>query len=76
MSESELLELWYTALRTPKGIEVEVTDVVRFRSYMYQARKKAGDERLDQLSLVASPVNPETHVWIAFRTIEVDDAQE
>lgn len=61
------LNLWYEALGTPLGVVVQTNDPERFRQRMYALRKEANDKMLDDLSLVVSPSNPGSHVWIVKR---------
>lgn len=75
MTESDCLELWYSALHSPKGLLVQTTDVERLRARLYSARKNADDERLEALMLIVSPTAPQSELWISFRTVEVEDGQ-
>lgn len=61
------INLWYEALGTPLGIVVQTNDPERFRQKMYAIRRECGDKSLDELSLVISPSNPTSHVWLVKR---------
>ncbi len=58
------LELLYSALATPIGIAITVSDFERARGKLYAARRASGDPALDALQLRRSPVHPEFEIWI------------
>lgn len=63
-----LLEMWYQALASPRGVCVRVDegDVEGVRQKLYAARREAADEDLKTLSLVISPTTP-NEIWIVKR---------
>lgn len=61
------INLWYEALGTPLGIVILTNDPERFRQKMYAIRRDSGDKSLDELSVVISPSNPGSHVWLVKR---------
>jgi hypothetical protein len=58
-----LLEYWYDALRSPRGILLEAKDRELARQQLYAARRAANDPDLEGLSIRFSPLDP-THLWI------------
>ena len=61
MTELELTELLYDALRTPLGTVIQTEDPERLRQKLYTIRKEFGD--FAQLSFVISPIN-RLDLWI------------
>lgn len=61
------INLWYEALGAPLGIVILTNDPERFRQKMYAIRRDSGDKSLDELSVVISPSNPGSHVWLVKR---------
>lgn len=59
-----LLELWYSAIRSPKGIVIETTDPERLKQQLYRTRTEACDEALNEVSILQSPTIPESHLWL------------
>lgn len=55
---------WYEALGSAFGIVVETSDPERYRAKMYALRKETNDPMLENISIVISPSNPATHVWL------------
>lgn len=55
---------WYEALGSALGIIVETSDPQRYRAKMYALRSEANDPMLEGISIVISPTNPATHVWL------------
>lgn len=66
-SAADLLALWYAALASAAGIVVETDDPERLRQKLYQVRAAAADQSLADLSLVISPLNPDSQVFIVKR---------
>lgn len=62
------LELWITALQSPKGIRIETNDRHLLKNQLYRARKDAGNPLLDTLCLIL-PIN-DAEIWIVKRTHE------
>jgi len=56
--EEPILNYWYRALHSPRGIEIVCSDVDGARSRLYTARKESRDEELDNISLCQSPFDP------------------
>lgn len=61
MTDLELTELLYDALRTPLGTVVQTEDPERLRQKLYAIRK--AHEDFAQLSFVISPING-LDLWI------------
>lgn len=70
MTDLDLTELLYDALRTPLGIVIQTEDPDRLRQRLYPIRK--GHEDFAQLSFVISPING-LDLWIVNKGNE--DAQ-
>jgi len=62
-----ILNYWYRALHSPEGIELIATDFDAVRQKLYMARREARDPDLDNLSICASPFDPD-RLWIVKRT--------
>jgi hypothetical protein len=62
-----LLDLLYRALHAEYGIVVTTNSIDRLRQKLYAVRRESGDEDLSLLSLVVSPTNPETELFILRR---------
>lgn len=58
------LQHWYEALGSAFGIVIETSDPERYRQRMYALRKEASDPMLEGISIVISPTNPASHVWL------------
>lgn len=67
-----LLELWYAALRSPKGIVVETTDPNRLKQQLYKVRTEACDESLNEIAILQSPTIPESHLWLVKKRPDPD----
>lgn len=61
-----MMEYLYQALRSERGICLQVSDPEKARSRLYTERRNAQDPDLDILSLVPSPTDP-TQLWIVKR---------
>lgn len=61
MTNLELTELLYDALRTPLGTVIQTEDPERLRQKLYAIRKESED--FTQLSFVISPING-IDLWI------------
>jgi len=59
-------ELWYQALASPFGIELQVNDTRKAMARLYKARDNAQDEDLKQISICESPFDP-TKLWLVKR---------
>lgn len=57
-----MLEFWYQALRSEKGIRLRTSDRDAVRQRLYKARRDATDQSLDNLSIVFPPEPDE--LWI------------
>lgn len=62
------INLWYEALGTPLGVVVQTNDPERFRQKMYALRRDSNDSSLEEISVVISPTNPGSHVWLVKRS--------
>ena len=58
-----MLEHWYNALRSDRGVVLRTTDREALRQKLYAARRDAADEALTPLSIVLSPTAND-EVWI------------
>jgi len=58
------LEILYTALGSPIGIECEAPDVAFAIQKLYKARRDAQDPDLDCLQFRRCPHAPDSKVWI------------
>lgn len=61
---SDELELLYTALGTPLGIAIKVSDYANAQSRLYRARAESGDPDLDRLQLRKSLADEANVIWI------------
>lgn len=61
MTDLELTELLYDALRTPRGTVIQTEDPERLRQKLYPIKKSSED--FTQLSFVISPING-LDLWI------------
>lgn len=64
MEQSALIEILYSALHSPLGLVVTVSDVKLAQQNFYKARKAAMDPELDILKIRVSPFLPEEELWI------------
>jgi hypothetical protein len=62
----DILHLWYSALSSPAGIEIEVSDFDAVRMRLYKARAEAKDTDLQGVALCASPFDP-MKLWLVKR---------
>lgn len=62
VTENELLEMMYDALRAEVGLEISTDDPERLRQKFYALRK--GHEELSALSFIQSPYDAKK-LWIA-----------
>ena len=65
-SSEGVTELWYQALASPYGIEVQTNDTRRLMTRLYNARKATQDQDLEQISLCESPFDP-LKLWLVKR---------
>lgn len=63
LNERSYLDLWYTALSTPFGVEIATSDFEPVRQALYRARVDSRDDDLKTLAVCQSPVDP-TLLWI------------
>lgn len=66
-----LLEFWYSALRSPKGVVIETDDPERLKQRLYKARTEAYDTDLDGVSIVQSPTTP-NQLWLVKKRPDTD----
>lgn len=64
--ESQMLELWYAALREDIGVVIETDDPDRCIQKLYAARRQAQDPDLNAISIVRSPTD-NFHLWLVKR---------
>lgn len=60
-----LIQHLYNALASEHGIILATPEPEKLRQKLYQVRKK--DPELECLSLVISPTNPESELWVVKR---------
>jgi hypothetical protein len=70
MTPPEYLALWYRALEAEFGIAIKCNDQALTRYDLYQARKAAGDPRLEALAIT---VMKDGTLWIVKRGVEMED---
>lgn len=58
-----MVEYWYNALRSERGVVIFSTEREKARQRLYAARAEAADPALEALSLVLSPTDP-NEIWI------------
>lgn len=58
-----MLEHWYSALASPRGIKLRVSDPEAAKRKLYKVRADANDLELKALALVPSPTEPDV-LWI------------
>ena len=61
-----LVEIWYQALNSPIGIELQTSDLSLVRNKLYNTRAKLQDEDLASVSICESPFDP-TRLWLVKR---------
>ena len=72
-SRASMLNLWYAAIPTPFGVEVDcVPDFETIRQRLYALRAEVKDEDLKDIALLQSPFDP-GRLWIVRK--EPSDAQ-
>ena len=63
-SNESFLNLWYAALASPYGIEVECTpDFETVRSKLYTVRAEVKDDDLKKIAVCQSPFDP-GRLWL------------
>jgi hypothetical protein len=76
MAKSPLtwLPLWTRALEVEIGIAFIINGVRRdyFRNTMYEARKAAGDPRLEDLIMFLPAAPHDNEIWICKKQVELD----
>lgn len=66
-SPDALANLWYEALSTPFGIEVQCSPSYEsVRTRLYTIRRELHDPDLDQISICQSPFDPD-RAWLVKR---------
>ena len=65
-SKESFLDLWYAALASPFGVEVDCSDFEQVRQALYRARQDARDEDLKALAVCQSPFDANL-LWIVKR---------
>jgi len=60
------LELWYQALHSEFGIEIQASNPEDARLKLYAERRKVQDSDLDGISICRSPFDPE-RLWLVKR---------
>lgn len=63
MSTEPSLELWYRALSSPFGIEIDSSSFEQVRAKLYHLRREAQDPDLEQIAICRSPFNPD-RIWL------------
>lgn len=58
-----MLEYWYSALASPCGIEITVSNVDLAKAKLYACRKEANDPDLARISVRVPPNKPQT-LWL------------
>jgi len=66
-----MLDLWYKALSSPVGVEIQCSDAEKIRQRLYAARAKVQDEDLSGLAVCVSPFDT-TKLWIIKKKISKD----
>ena len=61
-----MLEYFYDALTSPRGIFLECEDRYALRQKLYAERRASDDVQLSAISLVFSPLNPR-QLWLVKR---------
>lgn len=70
-----MLEHWYSALASPHGIKLSVSDIPTAQRKLYAARADSHDETLKVLALVPSPSTP-NEIWIIHAPKRVRDLNQ
>ena len=63
------LSFWYEALGSPLGVVIATDNPERFRQKLYALRREANDPMLKDISIVVSPSNPGSHLWLVKRKL-------
>lgn len=66
------LNLWYEALGSALGVVIQTDNPEKLRAKLYRLREQANDPMLASISIVISPTNPESHVWLVKRKANAD----
>lgn len=61
-----MLEYWYQAIASEKGIKLETNDILGLQRRLYKARAESADPELANLALVPSPTTS-NQLWIIKR---------
>lgn len=64
---TNFLEPWYEAQKRKIGVVIRTNKVDTCKSKLYAARADARDPSLAELSIIVSPIAPETELWIVRR---------
>lgn len=68
------LEPWYLALNARIGYVFETDRPKELIQRLYKARKESLDPRLEELSIIRSPVASDSQVWIVKRHVGTSEA--
>lgn len=75
MAHDQSLEYLYTALGSPIGIVLRVSDFGLASQKLYSARRKSGDPDLAFLQFRRSPVEPEQELWIVKGSAPINEKE-
>lgn len=63
------LELWLTAIKSPKGIIIDTNDRTLLRNQLYKVRREAKNPILDIVCIIF-PKEPKTELWIVHKNAD------
>lgn len=72
-TRQRLLECLYSALASPVGSVVVVSDVAEGKRKLSDARKDSGDIALSVIQIKSSPFHPDTDIWLIKRAENVKE---
>jgi hypothetical protein len=70
MMPVDLADIWYAALAAPIGVEVETNSPDKLRHKLYMKRNELKDENLAGLSILISPLDPSSKLWVIKRVVQ------
>lgn len=72
------LDLLFSAIKSPYGVEVETSNPTRLRAELYadvREAKTKGDDTFSKLSFHLCPFDPQTKLWLAHKADTQADIQ-
>lgn len=73
---TSFLEPWYWALNAKGGVIIRTNNIALAKAKLYAARASAKAAELADLSIVISPIAPESELWIVKRNDPAQQAED